>query len=490
MAVGAALAILPVLRSWQLTEDGDTAATTLAVFAGAAWQIGAMLPRIQARPRPLTRWLALAALGLGMWQLAWIGTDDFWFLKIALVIWAAAWLALAWGVAGWIWGWRILAAFALWAWLCDAPWQWSRDAYQTGDAIGPALAIITTKVAGTLLTLGGAPVHVSQQFLQWGANTVSVGVPCTGLPLVKLLWLLLVLATLLLRLRPLRAGWLAIMAAAIAFVTSVIRVMVLAAVVGNSERFHYWHDPDRGGVGWFTAAGMLILAFLFARQFFGQQAMEAHPPSPSPMPPRPPDPRWLVAATALALLIAQIPFDRPSPAARSAPAETNFILNGDAKTPLPASPSLSPDQPAWIRRLTYRESPGGGLWTVAIADRPHSLEPDPRDQPGLEDAIPPTGPWRPLPGGGFTASARSGEGSAWLAMVAPGLGALRSDNLAWRDRQRIFRAGPGRWSSWLLHRSRLRDKQCYWLAVWGQPTTDGSPPKLFSDWIALLRQAD
>jgi len=265
--------------------------------------------------------------------------------------------------------------------------------------------------------------------------------------------------------------------------------MVLAAVAGNQERFHYWHDPDRGGVGWFTAAGMLILAFLFARQYFAQHAVKA-PPTFQPALPQPPDPRWLLAATVVVLLVARLPLRLAPLEYTAAPPANNLLLAHDLTDKTPHDGPLLANAAIWTRQLQYLERSEGRTWTVLVASLPRTMEPDPRDQPSLDATLPAlSGRWQPLPSGGFSAPT-SLAGTVWLATVVPGQGAWGADGALWNAQQRITHATPIRWARWLLHRSPLRAKQTYWLAVWGPPTPNSAPPKLFSDWIALLRRAD
>jgi len=488
--LAAALAVVPVVRIWQLTQDTDTTVTTIAVFAGAAWQIGSLLERVRQRPSRATRWLALGLLALGIWQLAWIGTDDFWFLRVAIVLWGTLWVVLPWGVAGLVWGWRVIAAFVVWAEFCDAPWQWSRDAYQTGDQMGPWLARITAQISGWILWQAGAPVKVSGTLIQLGQHVVSVGIPCTALPLIKLLLLLLFLATLLLRLAWLVALRLAVITLIVSFLVSIARVMLLAYVVRDPALFHYWHDPDGGGGGWFTAIGMVILAFLIARQKLRQS-----PKTPStaagPLPIAP-NALPVLLASVTALIIVQFGNAAPRLEAAAPAPPPDFKLVSDSRQPGDGavSPLAEPDEPAWTRRIRYSALGNPGQLEVIIAFIPRTLTGDPRDHRSLDREIPLQGGWI-LPVGSRYAEGQWAQGAAWITTI-PGDGRPISTAGAWEQYLRHSFAQPGRWLAWLAHRAPLRDKRSYWLGAF---ETDGSAAqraasqKLFFDWIALLTRS-
>lgn len=484
------LALLPVVRIWQLTGSADATVTTVALFLGAGWQMGRLLPQVQQRPHPLTRGWALIVLTLGLWQIAWIGINDFWFVRGALIICAVTWLLLAWGLAGLIWGWRILAAFILWAALCDGPWQWFRDGYQTGDALGPKLASLTAQIAGGLMAQAGAAVIVDHDRIQLGGQVVSVGVPCTALPLAKLLLLLLILAILLFRLELWAAFRLGVIALAASFLISIGRVMLLAYVVRDPPRFHYWHDADQAGGSWFTAAGMLIMAFLIARQIFRQRVHEVEPVA-SVSPPSAPPLRWLLAASLISWGASA--WLSPLPPARFIPPEqiSGISLTADAirANPLGAVGHAAPDQPASIRQITYASSGEMGRLDLIIAYIPQTLTGAPLAHPLLNAQIPVAGTWSLSPDSRY-AWCRSRNGMAWVTTVASD-GELIATEKAWDEHLRRIAGTPSRWLAWLMHRMPLRDKRSYWVGAYAsRPLPSHVPPKLFMDCIAVLTKSN
>jgi exosortase/archaeosortase family protein len=468
MGLAGSVAFLPVVRAWQLTGDTDITATTLAVFAGAAVQFGGMLRTVPAQGRTGSRLAAVLLLGAALWQLGWIGTNDFWFFRLSLPLIAAAWLMLAWGLPGLLRGWRILTAFLVWGFFCDGPWQWMRDGYQSGEQIGPGLAAVTAGVAGRLLAICGAPVTAAGSSITWAHHTVKVGLPCTALPLAKLLLLLLLLTALLLRLPWRRSLWLGFLVLPIAFCISVVRVMILAYVVRSPALFHYWHDPEGAGGGWFTAAGMLALAFLIARQCFRQRA-GAPPALSSPSIPAPIWPGWVVGASLAAWLAGYLGHQASRPEFITAPLSADYRLVSDQFHLIDgkAGEALTPNVALWTRHLTYDSLLTSRRIEIVIAAVPLTFDGDPRSQHYADEI--------------FTI-----KKPAWFATVVPREAPIY-DARGWDRHLQLASARQGRWLAWWLHRRPFRDKWSFWLAgIALPPPADALPPKVFSDWTTVL----
>jgi exosortase/archaeosortase family protein len=478
LELAVAFSLLPVVRIWDLTDDINTALTTAALFAGA----GLLIWRISARHPPgssrAARIAAFALLGACAWQLAWIDSNDFWFYRVALVAWAAAWLLLWWGWSGFRRGWRVLLAFALWAGACDGPSRWMRDSLQQGARFAPWVAAATARGAAAVLGLLGHPASTRGHDLFVFGETVSVGLTCTSLPLTKLLLLLLVLAALLLRLPWRRTAALAAAVVVIAFATAVIRVALLAAVAHDAERFHYWHEPGSGGQ-WFTAAAMLAAAALF----FLALPVRVPPPAPSGGADAPHAGRPIAIAAVLFLAAARLTTPAPPPAHFIGLPPAGFSVQSDAAEALDLGPAggAHANMPAWLRRITLRAGATGARMELTVAYVPQMLAGDLRPEPGF---------WA-LDAGGRFAVLRSPGREVWVSTIAPDGYAVATDS-GWDRKVDEGLDHPARWLQWLAHRRPLRDKRAYWAeAIWTGPAgrEPATAPAPFSHWIGLTAPA-
>jgi exosortase/archaeosortase family protein len=466
-----AFSLLPVIRVWDLTNDINTAITTAALFAGSAcllWQLTAFRP-----PGSTAGAKSAAAVLLiaSAWQLAWIDGNDFWFYRFALIAWGVAWLLFWWGWGGLRAGWRILAAFVIWAAACDGPWRWMRTAVQGGIDLGDLSTHATARTSAMILSLFGAHATVQANQIFVFGETVSVGLTCTSLPLTKLLWLLLLLATLLLRLPWKRAGLVALAATAIAFATSVVRVALLAYVAPNKTRFDYWHEPDSGGQ-WFTAAALVLVAWIFARSL----PTDWRPPR-SEGGSVPNAGRGIAIAGVVMLAIAR--FTTP-PALISHYAGTagdGYTVASDESESinLGTAGGGHPNEPAWIRRITLNSADAAQL-ELTLAYVPQLLAGDLR---------PELGDWKIDPSGKF---ARLGgpKRVIWVATLSENSALATSDG--WNRKIDDGTSDPRRWMQWLAHQRALRDKRAFWAeAIWTGPAgrEPAAPPAPFSQWIGL-----
>lgn len=478
------LALIPAWAAWHLTGDLGSVTTTLMVVFGAAWQISFLLRAAPAVSNRTARLLSAALfVGIG-WQLAWVPFTDFWLYRAALPLWGAAWLILWWGPSGLVWGWRVLTAFLLWGYCADGPWQWARDGYQVGDSIGPALSVFTAQAAGRLMWYGGSPVIVRANVITLHGNAVSVGIPCTALPLIKLLWLLLVLAALLFRIRLVRTLRLGVIAALMALVVSIGRVIVLVQVVGDPARFHYWHDAGQGGSEWFTAAAMLVLAWFTARA-----ALAGYRPAETPERTPTESPfaigRWALFLGGAGAVSIGAALASPAPRAHfpaSLPGPDHFRIVSQSENWFdPGMDAIAePNQPAAAKITSWANSPAQERLDVVAAYVPRRLAIQPLTHDAIADAA-----WNGRAPAQLNHATWTADASGRvLSARAPGLA-------AWCTTVRPP-ARSHRWLAWFLHRRPARDTQSFWLeAIWMGPAghEPATPPSAFLAWSSTLQSS-
>lgn len=473
-----ALAFLPAVRIWKLTADPTAAWTTVGLFAAAAWLIWKLTPANLPRSSRDARIVAGLLLALTAWQWAWIDGSDFWFCRVALVVWPMAWLLTWWGWAGLAIGWRVIAAFVLWAIWCDAPWHWMRDVLQSGDRFGPVVAEATAHCSGWLLSLAGTHPVVHHNVVLVHQRIVPVTVPCTALPVIKYLLLLLALATLLFRLPWLRAIVLVPVAVAIAFFVSVVRFSLLALLAPDPERIRFWHEPGSGGP-WFTAAAVAVLALVFYRLLpRGEPSAwpggSAHATAAG---------RWLLAGSLAALALASMSA-RPRMRlwfAGSPAAPFRVTFDHEETLNLGSSGTTHANEPAWIRRITCTDGGRDRRLEFTLAYVPQMLAGDLRPEGG-EWVVDSTGRY---------ASHRGAGRIVWVTTIALD-GAAYASADGWLHHINRGLGSPRRWARWLAHRGPLRDKRAYWAeAVWTGPAdqSPSAPPAPFDDWISRSKPA-
>lgn len=456
-----ALAALPVLRIGQLTSAGlDAALITTLLFAGAAWNLQGCLRRVPSKPGWVTTLVGYCGLALGAWQLAWIGTEDYWFLRIALVVWSLVWICLLWGRAGLAWGWRVWVAFGIWAGACGGA-----IGFETGR-FGEWVSLRTIQTAGWVLWQFRQPVSMHGTVLKLEHGAMGVGEPCTGLPLALLLLVFLLLAALLLRLRWL---WVGVAAGAVvlgAFGIGVARVLVMTQAIGDPERFEYWHGHE--GNSWFTAAGVVLLGWLVAR---GPRLDVPHKESGGARHAGwPPAIRWAWVPVVVAGGMAWLhPREDPSKYIANSPPPPlpGFVITNDSGSR--ATPDVSrhsANASTWIRTLDY-ESPDHAVHLeIQLAYIPVLLSAAPEFFPETRRRLQSIHEWRRRTtdrGGEFCVSEDAGQ-QIWLAFVSSAGVTVSSDRI-WHALYRDSMFRPASWRDWLSHRSPMRDKQAYWLAV-------------------------
>jgi exosortase/archaeosortase family protein len=480
-AVG--LGLLPVVRLGQLKENTDIAVTTAVLFIGAAWHI--WFQASHAAPVPATRrtWVIVAIMAFTGWQLAWVGAEDFWFLRLSLVVIAAAWVVAWWGAAGLIRGWRVLAAFGLWAVWCNGVHERAGS-----GAVAEWLSYRTAESAGWILWQCGLQVEVQDNVLRLAQGAVSVGRPCTAIPLTLLLGMLLVFAALLLRLRWMWVVLLGGLAVVVAFLLSLVRVALLALLVKDPARFLYWHGTEGGG--WFTAAGMLVLAWAIGKA--GSGWPEIHrTETTAPLSPSIRCLGWpvLLAGVAAWLTTAGTPA-APTGTAGRPPVWPGRLVATDGMLPPDATEPMMTNCFAWLRRVVYTTPASASRIEVRLAYVPVMISGDPRAVPQATSYLMPFGNWRlrSAPGGGELWEGQDGARRIWVATV-PVIGpplAVRTD---WQARLRQNTSDLARWWGWLTHREHLRDKRAFWLAVsWQGPEIAAGPESAlaFATWLRYL----
>lgn len=467
-----ALAFLPALRVWKLTADPVAAWTTVGLFAAAAHLIWLLTPGQLPRSSRGARIAAGILLAVAGWQWAWIDGSDFWFCRAALVVWPMAWLLTWWGWQGLALGWRVIAAFVLWAIWCDAPWHWMRDVLQSGDRFGPALADATAHASGWLLSLVDQNPSVHSNVVLVHGRIVPVTVPCTALPVAKYLVLLLALATLLFRLPWARALALVPAALLIAFFVSVVRFSLLALLAHDPERLRFWHEPGSGGP-WFTAVAVAVLAVIFCK-LLPERAPAAWPGGAAHATTAG---RWILAGSLVAMALASLSTRPRLNIWFSSEPAAPYHLTSDAQESLDLGPTgtAHANEPAWIRRITCADDAQRAQLELTLAYVPQMLAGDLRPERG-EWTVDPTGRY---------ATHRSPGRAVWVTTIALD-GRAFATAKGWSRQINRGIGSPRRWLRWLAHRGPLRDKRAYWAeAVWTGPADAAPPvpPAPFRDWI-------
>lgn len=468
-----ALALLPSLRVWKLTADPVAALTTLGLFAAAAGLIWRLTPAELPRSHRGARVAAGLMLAATAWQWAWIDGCDFWFCRLAFVIWAMAWLLIWWGVPGFLLGWRVIAAFVIWGLWCEAPWHWMRGFFESGDRFGPALAAATARVSGWLLAAAGTRPTVLGNAVLVHGRSVPVLVPSTALPVAKYLILLLTLATLLFRLPWLRAIALAAAALLLAFGVSVVRFALVALLAHDPGRVRFWAEPGSGGP-WLVALAAAVLGLWFVR---------ALPPAPAPAWPggtahATKAGRWVLMGSIAALALATV---HPIPRLQSwfdAVPPPGFRVTSDRSADLDLGPAgtTHPNEPAWVRSILYVDTAQGRRLELTLAYVPVMLAGDLR---------PEAGDWTIDPTGRYAAHRQAGQ-TVWVTTYAQG-GAAFATADGWSHEVDRGLTSPRRWARWWAHRGPLRDKRAYWVeAALNGPGAGAlpGPPAPFSTWLA------
>ena len=356
--------VLPLARATdRITGNSGEAATGLIVAAGIGWRLWRDWPE-KIAPRPaavagLALWGAMAWLSAGVWP------EDYWLVRAALPLAAVLLIVLAWGWRGLGVGWRVWAIALLWV-LAPLSGRWLE-----GPRGGDWLCETTAAAAGAGLRLFGFEVGREGALLKTAGGAVLVGLPCTAQPLTALMLRLLLPAALALGLSWRRTVLVAALTLPAAFLLSVGRAMLLALVVDDDARFHYWHGPD--GSGWFTLAAMLALA-AGVLALLPRVAADATPRTRGL-------PGWSIAAAlAGAVMAVACLFRVPATGAMAAAPTAAAVAAGwtveEIARPAVGWKEASPP-PVWVREFVYTATADGAQVRVLVAALPRWLNGDP-----------------------------------------------------------------------------------------------------------------
>ncbi|WP_035992556.1 archaeosortase/exosortase family protein [Leptolyngbya sp. KIOST-1] len=119
------------------------------------------------------------------------------------------------------------------------------------------LRVTTAAIAAFGLHYLGFEVVQTDSLIQLPTGTVNVEFACTGAALLGLLLQVSVLLAAITHWQRLPAlgGW----SVAIAALLSVVRVAIMAAVVGDGAAFQFWHGPSGGQI--FTLVALAVLSY-------------------------------------------------------------------------------------------------------------------------------------------------------------------------------------------------------------------------------------
>lgn len=477
-----ALAALPAWRMVQLAQNSDLGVITALVFAGVAWHLWRYVPpwREANRGRIVAAW---ACVALVVWQLAWIGPEDYWFARTALVIHGVV-LAALWG--GIVRGWRAVGAITLWAgWL------------HVAEPLGQAMAVEwiserTAALAAWFLWQGGLNISMDGTQIFTRDGIVQVGWQCTGLPLALHLLTLLAIAALLLRLRAWTVFTTALATIGVAFAIGIVRVAWLTTIVADTATFDYWHSPEGGA--WFTAIGIVALAWLLSRTS-GHRPTAAATETPmwTTLPFGLRHVSWPIASALVAALLFDANQTKPlsGPLAEmTAPSLVGAQLVGDR-----CDERILTSQPynrfAGRRDVTYRFTDLNAQLHVTVARLPLMLDGDPR---ALLDAPQPSpgGKWGTISADdGEVWAASDGRHQVWLATwSAEGRRILSREN--WKHEYLSGFGSLARWWAWFRHERALCDKGAWFIALnWhtAQENTGRSEAEMAAAYSAWWKQA-
>ncbi|MFQ4138580.1 archaeosortase/exosortase family protein [Nodosilinea sp. PGN35] len=123
--------------------------------------------------------------------------------------------------------------------------------------LGGQICTTTAAIAAFGLHYLGFEVVQTGSLIQLPTGTVNVEFACTGAALLGLLLQVSILLAALTHWYLLPAlGW---WSAAIAALLSVVRVAIMAAVVGDETAFQFWHGPSGGQI--FTLVALAVLSY-------------------------------------------------------------------------------------------------------------------------------------------------------------------------------------------------------------------------------------
>lgn len=456
LSVGAAICALPCALSvyWH-TGDPAEAGLWLLVAVWMAWRAWKDWPAGikpgdgATRACALLGWMGCAWIVSGLWP------QDHGLLKLALPAITAGVLAILWGPSRLVNGWRVLLISVLWV---------LEPAGVVIDRIfaGPRLESFTAAFAAAGLWQIGDQVSRTGALIATDAGSIVVRYGCTAVPLWALLARLILPAAITFGLPWRRLLVLALASAASAFAVSVVRVMVLARTVGDTERFLYWHGDE--GAGWFTLAAFAVFAALLAR-LAGRETPDERPRAAPALA------KVLLAAGLAASVLAAVRL-ASSPAHQEArplagPEKAGHWVRVSASPlPLPGEHAAG-DRPAWLGRFVYMEENTFSSLAVTAAEIPVWLDGDPLDLADLWRLLADRSraEWRPTD---LASPAEGGralrKGRGWLASIHE-TGGILCEPSEWLPLSKRVPSDLAAWGNWFLGRRPLRQKSGLWIAL-------------------------
>lgn len=252
--IGLGLIGLHLALILQVTGNLDQVVLSLLFWAAIAAQV--RQSRFDRRGRsPSAQLLGvvlMAAIGLAAGFFYGPGTaTETAFVRLLPVFAFGGWSLLGRGWRGWCWWpvWALVVALSV-------PPRAVPLLLETG--LGQPLRVATAAIAAFGLHYLGFDVVQQGSLIQLPTGTVNVEFACTGAALLGLLLQVSVLLAAMTHWQRLPAlgGW----SVAIAALLSVIRVAIMATVVGNDAVFEFWHGSGGGQV--FTLLALAILSYV------------------------------------------------------------------------------------------------------------------------------------------------------------------------------------------------------------------------------------
>lgn len=475
VSLGAIAWSLPL--AWAVHRNtGNIAEAGLWILLGMwiAWRMWKDWPDGSQRPDLGWRIAALGAWALCVWLVSGLWPQDHGLVRLALPGMTVALLIVLWGPRHLHRGWRVLLIAAFWT---VDPFLLLIDRLLPG----PVLESLTAGVASFGLWQIGCEVSRAGAQITTDAGSVVVRYGCTAMPLWALLFHLLVPASITLGLTWKRAVLLAFVSLISGFIISIIRVMIVARVVDDETRFHYWHGDE--GAGWFTLAAFVLFGIMLIRQA---------PPSPTETRPRALAPfghAFLGVGVILSILALGRMLACGVPAFSTditPPAKIGAwtLVSTDALSLPP--PHIPTDRPVWIRRFTYIEENSFASLTVTAAPLPIWLDGNPlvlAHQWKLTPGTASRAPWTPVstePEGARLLH----RGNGWLAAIHR-QGAILCESSSWIPLSKKIPGEADAWRDWLLGRAPLRQKTGLWIALEtgrGASLTPDQAAAICADW--------
>ncbi len=125
--------------------------------------------------------------------------------------------------------------------------------------IEDAFSILTAKTVAFIFHYIGYEVGSFGNVIKLSHGTVNVLNPCTGMPIITLLLCLVFMLEIMLPLKLSERIKLPIVAILCGFIMGCIRVAILALVVDDYDKFHYWHGDSGNQI--FSTTSILVFGY-------------------------------------------------------------------------------------------------------------------------------------------------------------------------------------------------------------------------------------